>query len=81
VQGSLDGPGDTEFAGEWLSFTGKEDMVMYGSSYPHWQHNELAVPSAYSTEQREKLCWRNAAALYGIELSALPSISPSVAAQ
>ena len=44
VQGAIDGPGDTDFAGEWFGFTGKEDMVMFGSSYPHWQSNELTVP-------------------------------------
>ncbi len=71
VEGSLDGPGDVEFAGEWAGFTGKDDMVMYGSSYPHWQLNELSVPGAYSAEQRDKLCWRNAAALYGIEVGAI----------
>ena len=45
VQGAMDGPGDTEFAGEWFGFTGKDDMVMFGSSYPHWQLDELQVPS------------------------------------
>ncbi|WP_370330522.1 amidohydrolase family protein [Mycolicibacterium hippocampi] len=73
VQGSLDGPGDVEFAGEWAGFTGKDDMVMYGSSYPHWQLNELSVPSAYSAEQRDKLCWRNAAELYGIQSPVIAS--------
>lgn len=68
VQGVFDGPGDVEYAGEWFGFTGKDDMVMYGSSYPHWQLNELTVPSAYTAEQREKLCWRNAAELYGIDV-------------
>jgi predicted TIM-barrel fold metal-dependent hydrolase len=71
VEGGLDGPGDVDFASEWLSFTGKEDMVMFGSSYPHWQLNDLAaLPSALSVEQRDKLCWRNAAQLYGIDISA-----------
>ncbi len=70
VQGSLDGPGDTDFAGEWFGFTGKEDMVMFGSSYPHWHSGELKVPSAFSPEQRDKLCWRNAAQLYGIDVGA-----------
>ncbi|QZA07164.1 amidohydrolase [Mycolicibacter heraklionensis] len=70
VQGAMDGPGDTDFAGEWLGFTGKEDMVMYGSSYPHWQRNELTVPSAFSAEQRDKLCWLNASRLYGIDVPA-----------
>ena len=41
VQGSLDGPGDTDFAGEWFGFTGKDDMVMFGSSYPHWQCGDI----------------------------------------
>jgi predicted TIM-barrel fold metal-dependent hydrolase len=81
VQGSLDGPGDVEFAGEWAGFTGKDDMVMYGSSYPHWQLNELSVPRAYSADQRDKLCWRNAAELYGIEISALSPNPSTVAAQ
>jgi len=70
IQGAMDGPGDTEFAGEWSGFTGKDDMVMYGSSYPHWQLNELTVPATFSDEQRDKLCWRNAAQLYGIDVGA-----------
>lgn len=81
VEGSLDGPGDVDFAGEWAGFTGKDDMVMYGSSYPHWQLNELSVPSAYTAEQRDKLCWRNAAQLYGIELPAIPAIASAIPAQ
>ncbi len=44
VQGSLDGPGDVDFAGEWAGFTGKDDMTMFGSSYPHWNCGELLVP-------------------------------------
>ncbi|BCI85633.1 hypothetical protein NIIDMKKI_08390 [Mycobacterium kansasii] len=72
VQGGLDGPGDADFAGEWLAFTGKEDMVMFGSSYPHWQCHDVGdirqLPTALSADQREKLCWRNAAGLYGIEI-------------
>jgi len=70
IQGAMDGPGDTEFAGEWFGFTGKDDMVMYGSSYPHWQLNELKAPASYTDEQRDKLCWRNAAQLYGIDVGA-----------
>ena len=61
---------DVEFAGEWFGFTGKEDMVMFGSSYPHWQCGDIhTLPKALSTEQREKVCWRNAASLYGIDIS------------
>ena len=81
MQGSLDGPGDVDFAGEWAGFTGKDDMVMYGSSYPHWQLNELSVPRTYSDEQRDKLCWRNAAELYGLEIGAIPAAASTGAAQ
>ncbi|WP_197380318.1 amidohydrolase family protein [Mycolicibacterium mengxianglii] len=77
VQGLFDGPGDTDFAGEWLSFTGKEDMTMFGSSYPHWDSNVLTVPSSYTAEQRDKLAWRNAAELYGIQSPAIPSAVPA----
>ena len=70
VDGAFDGPGDTDFAGEWFGFTGKDDMVMYGSSYPHWNLAELTVPRSYSDEQRDKYCWPNAAELYGIDIPA-----------
>ncbi|MGA4788319.1 amidohydrolase family protein [Nocardia sp. AB354] len=74
VQGRLDGPGDVEFAGDWLEFTGKDDMVMFGSSYPHWQLDDPArLPSALTPAQREKLLWRNAAGLYGIDIPAAPT--------
>ncbi|WP_299560117.1 amidohydrolase family protein [uncultured Mycolicibacterium sp.] len=72
VRGLFDGPGDVEFAGEWLGFTGKDRMVMFGSSYPHWHCNDLSdIPGAYTAEQRDRLCWRNAAELYGIDIPAV----------
>ncbi len=44
-------------------------MVMFGSSYPHWQCGDVtALPSSLTSEQREKLSWRNAAKLYGIDI-------------
>jgi uncharacterized protein len=46
-------------------------MTMFGSSYPHWQLATVeALPSAWSAEQRERVLWRNAAELYGIDLAA-----------
>ncbi|MGW0173709.1 amidohydrolase family protein [Rhodococcus sp. NPDC003322] len=72
VQGGLDGPGEVDFAGDWLAFTGKDDMVMFGSSYPHWHCGDVdSLPRALTAEQREKVCWRNAAQLYGIDIPAL----------
>lgn len=73
VQNLLDGPGDTDFAGEWFDFTGKSDMTMYGSSYPHWHEHAPQVPSAFTAEQRDKLLWRNAAELYGIDVGVATS--------
>lgn len=32
--------------------------------------NDLTVPRTFSTEQRDKLCWRNAARLYAIDVDA-----------
>jgi predicted TIM-barrel fold metal-dependent hydrolase len=71
VQGALDTPGDEPFAGEWFGFTGKDEMVMFGSSYPHWQLAETeALPTALTGDQRDRLLWRNAAELYGIDVAA-----------
>ncbi|AYJ50315.1 amidohydrolase family protein [Rhodococcus sp. P1Y] len=70
VNGLLDGPGDVEFASEWLRMTGKEDMLMFGSSYPDWQTASVeSLPSAWTPAQRDKVCSRNAEKLYGISLS------------
>ena len=44
---------------------------MFGSSYPHWHCTDIhALPAAWTAEQREKVCWRNAAQLYGIDIPA-----------
>jgi predicted TIM-barrel fold metal-dependent hydrolase len=69
VHGALDGPGaDADFADDWLRMTGKEDHSMFGSSYPDWQmHSPDDLPRAWTPEQREKVLWRTAARLYGIE--------------
>jgi predicted TIM-barrel fold metal-dependent hydrolase len=67
VHGLLDGPGDADFADEWLRITGKEDMLLFGSSYPQWQTvGPDQLPSAWTPEQRAKVLGGNAAALYGI---------------
>ena len=73
VLGALDGPGDAEYASEWLRMTGKEDMLMFGSSYPSWQINDPStLPSAWSDEQRDKVLWKNATGLYH-----LPAVAPA----
>ncbi|MDP3950426.1 amidohydrolase family protein [Microbacterium sp.] len=75
VNGLLDTPGDVEFAGEWLRMTGKEDMLLFGSSYPDWQlAEEASLPSAWTDEQKDKVLFRNAAGLYRIPQFASASI-------
>ena len=71
VNSIFDGPPDPAIAAEWLSMTGKEDMVMFGSSYPHWQMGDVdALSTGLTPEQREKVLWRNASRLYGIDVAA-----------
>ena len=60
-------------AAEWLAMTGKEDMVMFGSSYPHWHTSDPYTLPAGTDEQRDKVLYRNAAQLYGLEQSLLPA--------
>lgn len=74
IHGSLDGPGDHQMAAEWLRMTGKEDMLMFGSSYPHWHTADPhALPSGWTQEQRENVLFGNAARLYGLEQVAVPA--------
>lgn len=71
VNGALDTPGDTDFASEWLRMTGKEDMLLFGSSYPDWQlSEESSLPAGWSDEQREKVLFGNAARLFRLPQSA-----------
>ena len=71
VHSRWDGPDDPGIAAEWAGMTGKDDMVMFGSSYPHWHMTDVdTLSQGYTVEQREKVLWRNAAQLYGIEIAA-----------
>ncbi|MCP9273033.1 amidohydrolase family protein [Mycolicibacterium arenosum] len=62
---ALDGPTDPADASRWMEFTGRSDLVMYGSGYPHWSttapHDAAAGLDA---DQRAKLLWHNAATFY-----------------
>jgi predicted TIM-barrel fold metal-dependent hydrolase len=86
IHNSIDGPGgdDQDFASEWLRMTGKEDMVMFGSSYPHWHTTDVAAlpvnaAGGWTDEQRDKVLYRNAARLYGLELPALANAAQPTA--
>jgi len=67
VNGALDTPGQVDYAGEWLRMTGKEDMLLFGSSYPDWQLSRTVdLPAAWSPQQRRKVLGANATRLYRI---------------
>jgi uncharacterized protein len=41
---------------------------MYGSSYPHWSTASPEDAAAgLDTDQRDRVLWRNASELYGLE--------------
>jgi len=64
---AFDGPTDAGQAERWLDFSDKADLLMYGSSYPHWSTSEPEdVVAGLNDEQREKVLWRNASDLYGV---------------
>lgn len=71
VHGKLDGVRQPGIAAEWLELTGKSDLVMYGSSYPHWSMVDVdSLSPDLTEEQRQKILWRNADELYGLGLAA-----------
>ena len=49
---------------------GFEDVLLFASDYPHWDADSLAqtrgrLPEAW----RERVLWRNASELYGLEVA------------
>ena len=60
---------DASQAERWLNFTDKADLLMYGSSYPHWSTSGPDdVVAGLGDVQREKVLWHNASDLYGVGL-------------
>ena len=73
---ALDGPTDDGQAERWMDFTDKADLLMYGSSYPHWSTTGPdAVLAGLNSAQREKVLWRNARDLYGVAAKAEGSLT------
>jgi uncharacterized protein len=71
VQSNLDWPQREGVAAEWAEMTGKVDMIMYGSSYPHWHMTEIdSISPDLTDDQRQKVLWQNADQLYGLGLAA-----------
>ena len=77
IHSNLDGPRQPDIAAEWIEMTGKSDLIMFGSSYPHWNMVEVSDLSRDLTdEQRQKILWKNADQLYGLGLgAAVPAAS------
>jgi predicted TIM-barrel fold metal-dependent hydrolase len=64
----FDGPGDAPYASEWLSFTGKEDLLMFGSAYPSWKtHAAADLPSGWTEGQRSRVLGDTAAKVFGLD--------------
>jgi predicted TIM-barrel fold metal-dependent hydrolase len=72
---SFDGPTDHRQTARWMNFGGTANLLMYGSSYPHWSTcRPDAVVAGMDPAQAERVLWRNAADLYG---SSLPVVGSS----
>jgi uncharacterized protein len=64
---AFDGPPDPALAQRWMDFSSKADLLMYGSSYPHWSTTSPQDAAAgLDVLQREKVLWRNAGELYSL---------------
>jgi predicted TIM-barrel fold metal-dependent hydrolase len=66
-------PMDIESAGdpllEPLVAIGFEDNLLFSSDYPHWDSDNVGITAArLPAAWREKVLWRNAAELYGLEV-------------
>jgi len=50
-----------------MEFSAKAELLMYGSSYPHWSTSSPDVSAeGLDAAQREKVLWQNASELYGL---------------
>jgi predicted TIM-barrel fold metal-dependent hydrolase len=64
---AFDGPGVAGQMQRWMDFSDKADLLMYGSSYPHWSTSSPDVTAeGLDSRQREKVLWRNSSELYGL---------------
>jgi len=75
---AFDGPLEGGEAGQmqrWMDMTGKSDLLMYGSSYPHWSTSAADVIATdlkgLDADQRDKVLWQNASELYGLTVQGL----------
>lgn len=64
---AFDGPTDAGHVQQWMQFTDRADLLMYGSNYPHWSTTspDDAI-IGLDAEQRQKVLWRNATDVYSL---------------
>ncbi|MDI2034185.1 amidohydrolase family protein [Paenarthrobacter nitroguajacolicus] len=68
----FEAPTDQASEKAWLEVSRAEELLIYGSNYPHWSSMSPAdLPSGLSSEGRERILSRNAADLYEPRLRAL----------
>jgi predicted TIM-barrel fold metal-dependent hydrolase len=50
-----------------MDFSGKADLLMYGSGYPHWSTSAPGeIAAGLDDAQRDNVLWRNASELFGL---------------
>jgi predicted TIM-barrel fold metal-dependent hydrolase len=64
----FDAPPNAAQLSQLLEHLGSDDLLMFGSDYPHrYPHGNEELLAALSDEQRERVLWRNASDWYGLD--------------
>jgi predicted TIM-barrel fold metal-dependent hydrolase len=64
----IDAPRDDRQLAEVIEQLGSDDLLMFGSDYPHRYGNEVErLFELLSPAQAERVAWKNAAACYGLD--------------
>jgi predicted TIM-barrel fold metal-dependent hydrolase len=67
----LEGPIGEAFTADWFTQMAKEDLLMFASNYPYWSTAAPDdLPTGLTAGQREKILYRTAATLYGLDIHA-----------
>jgi len=62
----MEGPEEPDKVPGWFEIAHADALLMYGSNYPHWTfaEPEAVVPATLAEQQRRRILFENAAALY-----------------
>ena len=65
----MEEPPDPSHLMQILDMIGQDEFLMFSTDYPHWDFDapDRAIPNTIKGELREKIMWKNAAELYGLE--------------